>query len=442
MRNLKNDKVIKLLSGLFDDGNFMEINPCVNSDDDTASLICVHGKVNEKYVYAFAQNSEINGGAVCRNNVIKLKKLYSLALKTGAPIVGIYDSCGGNLNEGNELLIEYNTILCECNRLSGVVPQVSIILGMCFGISAVIASSADVLIMDKKAKCGLDIGGDNSDYVNCEKSGVSHITCENNEECIFKARKILSMLPSNNISSVFQLEYIEPNISENLNLSNPYSVIDNLVDGGSFVEFQKNFGRSFVTGLSTIKGNTVGIIISTDENSGTIDADSCVKISRFIRVCDSYSIPCITMINANKFNSLKEASRVCSVYSEATCVKITVIIGRACGAVNVAFCGQNSIDVVLSWETAVISALPPETAVEVLWHDRLKNTGYNTSGLRKTLENEYLKEQSSSFLACKSGLAQEIISESQTREKISYYLSMLVNKREFRLPKKHSNMRI
>ncbi len=430
----------KILNQLFDNGEYQEIDIFSRKSEESPELLCGYGNVNGCNVYAFVQNISSNYAAVGRSQAEKISKIYSFAMKTGNPIIGVYDSDGAYLEEGNQIMKVYSDILCSCNKLSGVVPQISVIVGNCYGINAQIASCADIVIVTKDSHFGLDIGGKSSSSDEALKYGNAHIECGDKKEAINSARELIRRFPQNNLCEVKQLEYNRPKINEDFDITNIEEIIINVVDDGSFIELNKEYGKHFRIGMATIYGISFGLIISDVNNSDIIDEESCDKVCKFIKVCDSYSIPLVTFINASGAEKLKSIKSLFGAYADSTTVKVTIISGKACGIIYTTFCGSASADMVLSWPDAVISPLPPGTAIEVLYHDKLKNDDISNRKSRKELLDEYLLEEASSFNAAKNGIVDDIVLLKETRNKIFTSINMLLSKRENYPNKKHSNI--
>lgn len=434
-------KAYQRLRLLFDEGTFVEIDGFVKSGDVYAEAVAGFGSVDGSPAYAFAQNSDIAGGAMSKAQAAKIRKVYDLATKTGAPVIGLYDSVGARLKEGSDLLASYGELLLASNNLSGVVPQISVVLGPCLGTSAMIAVSADVVIMSEKGQLEISTDGNDGSLESAKKAGLAHIAVKDEQEAMRAARSVVAMLPSNNLSNASISEFADFNASASAD--DVYSVISACVDADSFVELQKDFGAAMVAGLAKLGGNTVGVVASQPGvDEGTIDADACSKAARMIRFCDAFAIPVITFVNSVGFASLKEAVKLSNAYSEATTAKVTVVTGNAYGPVYIAVAGRGAnADVVMAWPEAVVSPLAPETAAMILWSDKLKDS-QNPIADRVQLIAEYKETECSPFMAAADGYISDIINPADTRAKLFAALDMLAGKRVSTLPKKHANIQI
>ncbi len=435
----KDSTAFKRIASLFDVGSFSEVGSFAKSGENYTEAVAGFGTIEGCPAYAFVQNSEIDGGAMSKAQAAKINKIYSLAVKTGAPVIGIYDSIGGRLNEGSDLLAAYGEILLNANNASGVVPQISIVLGPCIGASAMIAAGADIVIMSDKAELTIQTSGEGGSGEEAAKSGLCHIEAGNEENALAVARQLIAILPSNNLSGDSMLNIQSINRTESLNEESGFTdVITAVCDESTFIELGKEFGEPTVTGLGEIGGSAAGIVAL----KGEINADACAKAARFVRFCDAFSLPVVTFVNAEKFTSLREASKLSSSYSEATTAKVTVITGLAYGPVYIAAAGSGSgADYTMAWPNAVVSQLSPETAAVFLWNQRLSESE-NPVEDRKKLIEEYKTKEASPFAAAANGYIDDIILPQDTRSKIISNLEMLSGKRTSRLPKKHSNIQL
>ena len=440
--NTSSAKGFGYLSKFFDDGIFTEIGALAKSSDTYAEAVAAHGTVNGVGIYAYAQNADFAGGAMSKAQAAKIKKLYDLALKTGEPVVTFYDSIGGRLSEGVDLLAAYGDIMKYSSNLSGVVPQIAVICGNCFGAQALIAACADIVIAAENAKFSLDAGGDSASASENMKKGNIHIAVKDVDEAIQKAKSLIDMLPSNNLSTAC-IAYDEINATAIPSESDkPADIISKIADTESAVELQSDYGKSSKTVLATVNGITVGLVGA----EGEIDGKSAAKAARFVRFCDAFSIPVVTFVDADKFCCIKSAAKLTSAYSEATTAKITFITGNAFGSVYIALAGTGAgADLTFAWENASVSALSPEAEAVIMLGDdfggQLKNTSNPNAERQRVIEN-YKKEHLTAVKAAEQGYIEDIITPDNTRNKLIAALDMLGNKRVSTLPKKHNNIYI
>ena len=427
-------KAYQRLQLLFDEGTFVEIDSFTKSGDGRAEAAAGFGSVDGCPVYAFAQNSDVEGGAMSNAQAAKICKVYELAEKTGAPVVGIYDSIGARLNESCEMLAAYGDVMLKANNLSGVVPQIAVIAGPCLGASSMIAAAADVVIMSEDGQFALQTNGEGGDLKEASESGLVHLTAKDDKEAVAKARELITLLPSNNLSGAPITDFADS--AAETDGESGASIIAAVMDQDSFIEFQAGFGAGFIAGLAKLGGNTVGVVASEEK---TADGKACEKAARLVRFCDAFAIPVITFVNAESFCCIKAACKLTNAYAEATTAKISVITGEAYGAVYMALAGAAAgVDVAYAWPTASISALNPTTAAVMLWSDKLKGSS-NPTADRAKLIAEYKDQEACPFKAAGDGFVQDVIEPSETRLKLYAALDMLAGKRVTRLPKKHAN---
>lgn len=427
------------LQKLFDDATFTQVDAFAKSEGGYAEAVAGYGYINGTGVYAIAQNSDLSGGAMSQTQAAKIKKVYDLAQKTGVPVITIYDSIGGRLTEGSQLLTAYGEILKMSSALSGVIPQISVVLGPCLGTQALIAACGDVVIAAKGAEFSLDVNT-GSTAEKAFENGTAHLLAEDEEDAIAIARDVASMLPANNIETAAGFEFADA--SENVADNTPANDIPELVaDDGSYLELSAAYGDDAVTALATLTGITVGFV-----SAGTkiLSGDACKKIARFVRFCDAFSIPVITFVDSEKFCCLKSAARVSSAYAEATTAKISVITGEAYGALYVALAGTGSnADITFAYPNASVSPLNPSASAVIMLGDEigkeLKGSA-NPQADKEALVAKFKAENCSVFEAAANGYVEDVITPSATRAKLASALDMLIGKRVQRLPKKHNNL--
>ncbi len=437
------------LSVLFDEGSFTELDAFVDG-----GVVTGYGYIEGVLAYAFSQDVLVKSGAVGRAHAAKVKKVYELAETNGAPVIGIFDSNGADMAQGGDALAAYGQMLRCANRLSGVVPQISVIAGVCGATAALIAAAADFVVMSKDAQFFLTppfvaqadgaVEGAGS-AENAAKAGVASFLCDDAIQASIKAREIVRMLPQNNLSPVPVFEFED--VPQEIDALSADALVRSVADAGSVTEAGEGFGDCAYTALGTLSGSTVGFI-STARAKGCLSSDDMVKIARFVRTCDAFGIPVVTFVDSEGFagsaqdelcGEIRQASKLAHAYAEATCPKISVVTGQACGGVFVALAGTNAnADLTLAWDGAVISPMPPDGAVEFMWHDRLKGCE-DLSKARQALVDEYKATEASAVKAASAGCVDSVIEPQETRAALVQAVLMLENKRSSRLPKKHSN---
>lgn len=418
----------KVIGSFFDEGSFCEIDALAKSGDGFAEAVAGFGTVQGLPVYAFVQNSDICGGAMSKAQAKKITKLYDLALKTGAPVVGFYDSVGGRLKEGNEMLSAFGEVLSAAGKISGVVPQISVILGNCLGTAALTAVNADFVIMEKNASLSLNTAGENASSSYNAENGIASVVATSVEDAVNKTIELITYLPSNNLN-------VAPAAFEQMPSAQSCECIaSKFVDADSIFKLYPKYGTGAGTVLARIDGQVVGIVRTKGED---IDCKSAKKIAKMVRFCDAFSIPVITLVDAKSFTSVKSAALVASAYAEATTVKISVITGKAYGALYLALAGSGAgCDMVYALPQATVSPIEPKAAAYIMIPDEM-NVEVSK---QNAVAEKYAEENFSAFNAAQNGFADDVITDEQLREKISSALDMLSGKRVPTLAKKHSTV--
>ena len=434
------------LTALFDEGVYHEIGSCVIEKDALAAVVTAYGYVNGNPVYAFAQDSSVNNGAVGMAQAEKISRLYALAAKTGAPVIGIYDSNGAFMDGTAVPLNAYSLMMERVSALSGVVPQIAVVTGVCAGSAAMMACASDFVVMTETAEMFLtphfEKGAGSAKA--CADNGITALKAKDDADAFTQVRTLINLLPVNNMAFAPCMEFDAPTAASGKDLA---SYVDSIVDGGSVTELFAEYGGAAYTALATVCGTTVGIV-GTAKTDDALTEDGCAKIARFVRICDAFSIPLITLVDTIGFagsteteltGSVRALTRLAGSYAEATTAKISVVTGKAVGAVFTALAGKGSnADFAYALEKAYIAPLLPEAAVEFLWHDKLKCC-QDLNAKRQELAKEYTATLASAESAAKLGILDEIITPSDMRAVLSSALTMLEGKRVTNLPKKHNN---
>jgi acetyl-CoA carboxylase carboxyltransferase component len=418
----------KTLTEFFDEDSFIEIDAFVKSGGGLAEVTAGYGTVEGLPVYAFAQNADISGGALSTAQTKKLKKLYSLALKTGTPVFGFYSSIGGRLKEGSELLAGCGEVLKLASKASGVVPQVSVVLGDCLGTNALNAVTADFVIMSEKAQLSLDVTGKNSGVdFNYERGNVA-IKAKDTAEAIEQARNLVTYLPSNNLD---QAPDAEADLPDGIGGK---CIVSKLVDGGTKLRLFEGFGDNARVRLARLGGQVIGVVRTT---GGKLDCKSANKAAKLVRFCDAFSIPVITFADCEGFECLKGAAKLTSAYAEATTVKISVIVGKAIGSAYIALAGTGAnADIVYALPGAVISPVNTEAAAFIMAPETMN---VPVSG-QKAAADKFAEENLSAFNAAQNGYIDGIFAEEELRDALISALDMLAGKRVPTVAKKHGTI--
>ena len=446
------------VSLLLDGGSFVE-QSMLFAD---AGVVTGCGTVEGRPVYVIAQDFAVMDGAVGEKQAKKIVKVLELARKTGTPVVTLCDSNGARVGEGAAALEAYADIFAHMARLSGVVPMIAVVAGPCVGAAAMTAQLSDIVLVAKPAGALLvagpqvlastmgkdlkaeDLGGGKT----AVEHGAAHFACETEEEAIATVKTLLGMLPANNLEDApFAPEEDMNRLVEGLAAgADGREVITALADTGSVVELGKGFTGA-VTALGRMAGRTVAFVY-------TGKGDTCDKrmnkITRFVRFADCYNIPVVSLVDSTGFelfptidrqmSVMKAASALVYAYSEATTVKVTLVIGSAVGAMYVAMGGSANADATYAWPGAVISPMTGEAAIQVMWKDQIKASQGDAVKAREELAAKYEAEVADGVCAAVAGLVDDVIDPADSRKMVIAALELLSSKRDSNPPKKHGNM--
>ena len=450
------------IAQLLDAQSFVELD-VLNAD---AGVVTGYGLVNGSPVYIYAQDFTVKGGSVGAAHARKVLKVMELAEKTGAPVVGILDTAGARLDEGVDAMNAYAQMAGRISALSGVVPQISLVLGPCGGIASAIAGMTDITVMSKNgalfvngpmvvsAVAGKEI--DMNALAGTEASmraGIAQLVAETDEEAIALARKLVAMLPVNNMDEAIgesaddvNRELVELNGINSMD--DVRDLIRSIADMGDVVELDADFAASMVTALGRIGGTTVGFVANqASKDEGRLTVYGCKKAARFVSFCDCFSIPVVTLVDsmgmkistAPQGELSRNGAQLMFAMTEATTVRIALIVGNAVGMGYAALASRASSDVVYAWPGAVISAVTPKIAVQLNNADELKGAD-DPYAKREELENRYMDDVADGVNAAKLGYVDDVIEPAQTRQMIASALEMLAGKRDTKPAKKHGNM--
>lgn len=427
---------VSRLAALFDDGVFTQIDSYAKGANGDTEVIAGFGNINSVQCYAFAQNSEVNSGAITVAQCSKIKKVYSLAKKTGCPVIGVYDSNGVQLTEGFEVLNAYGEIVKAATEISGVIPQISIIDGACLGTTALMANMADVVVAVKESDFYVTAPSDATVEETSKQGGVD-IVADDFDGAVNEVKKLVALLPQNNLQGVgFSGEYNQSALISN-DASSVEDIVYSITDDDISVELKKEYAENVITLFGCVQGCTTGIIAFKGDS---LCPACCYKAESFVKLCDAFNIPIITIANANGLAKNNEAqmlvalTKLTSAYSTATCPKISLITSQSVGSAYITLAGKGAnADFTLAWENAVASPLDVEGAVAFIFNDRLAN-GED----RALLEAEYKNTLGSAYSAAACGAIDDIFAPEETRAKICEYLGIIINKRETTIPRKHS----
>jgi propionyl-CoA carboxylase beta chain len=470
---------------LVDHGSFVELNPFIqhrstdfgleNQKGPGDGVVTGYGKVNGRPIYLFSQDFTVFGGALGEMHAKKIANVMDLAAKNGAPFVGLNDSGGARIQEGVVSLDGYGQIFYRNSIYSGVIPQISVIMGPCAGGAVYSPAITDFVFMVEKTSQMFITGPKVIETVTGEKisaedlggaivhntiSGNAHFHGQSEEETLKQVRLLLSYLPQSYEEKPPRLEAdskddYRPDLTDVVPFDavRPYDVrkvIEQVVDNGSFLEIQMDFAKNIVIGLARIKGEVVGLVCNQPKvMAGGLDIDSSDKASRFIRFCDSFNIPIITFEDVTGFfpgikqehgGIIRHGAKILYAYSEATVPKLTVILRKAYGGAYVALNSKSiGADLVFAWPNAEIAVMGPQGAANIIFAKEIQNSD-NPEQTRQQKIDEYREKFANPYVAASQGMVDDVIDPRDTRIKLIQALEMLRTKKEDRPGKKHGNI--
>jgi propionyl-CoA carboxylase beta chain len=471
---------------LFDPGSFEEVDKLVTHRCRDFGMeehvipgdgvVAGQGRIDGRPVYAFAQDFTVFGGSLSETNASKIVKIMDLAVKMGAPVVGLNDSGGARIQEGVLSLGGYADIFLRNTLASGVVPQISAIMGPCAGGAVYSPAITDFNIMVEGTSYMFVTGPDVVRTVTHEEvtkeqlggaathnetSGVAHFTAPDDRECLRLIRELLSYLPGNNVDEAPRRETADPPDRQDEALdrlvpespNQPYDMHDlvfAVADDGVFLEVQEHYARNIIVGFAHLGGRSVGIVANQPAHlAGTLDIDASVKAARFVRFCDAFNIPLVTFEDVPGFlpgtrqeygGIIRHGAKLLFAFAEATVPKLTVITRKAYGG---AYCVMASkhirTDVNFAWPSAEIAVTGPEGAVNVLFRRELEEAA-DPAALRARRVAEFREKFANPYVAAARGFVDAVIHPRETRARLIAALSTLETKRDRNPPKKHGNI--
>lgn len=474
------------LSLLLDEGSFVELDMfvehrCTEFGMDRVKapadgVVAGYGKVNGRLVFVYSQDFTVVGGSLGEMHAKKICKVADLALKMGAPLIGINDSGGARIQEGVDSLSGYGQIFFRNTISSGVIPQIAVIVGPCAGGAVYSPALMDFVFMVKgiglmhitgpqviKAVTGEDVTSEElgGALTHNQKSGVAHFACDTEVECFSLVRKLLSYIPQNNMEdppyeetgddpgrmeiSLREIVPVNPNKAYDVR-----DVIKLVVDRGEFFEVQELYAPNIVIGFARLSGYSIGIIANQPRHlAGCLDIDSCDKASRFIRFCDAFNIPIVNFVDVPGYlpgtaqewgGIIRHGAKMLYAYSEATVPKLTVILRKAYGGAYLGMCSKDlGADVVLAWPQAEIAVMGAEGAANIIFRKEIQSAS-NPEEVRRQKIEEYREKFANPYVAAKRGFVDRVIKPEETRPALIESLVMALSKREARPKKKHGVM--
>jgi methylmalonyl-CoA decarboxylase alpha subunit len=471
---------------LFDEGTFVELDAfvkhrCTNfgmekTNAPAEGVVTGYGQVDGRVVYAFSQDFTVVGGSLGEMHASKICKVLEYAVKVGAPVVGLNDSGGARIQEAVDALSGYGKIFFRNTIASGVIPQITAIMGPCAGGAVYSPALNDFIFMVDKTSQMFITGPQVIKTVTGEEvsaealggamthnsvSGVAQFFEQTDEECIDEIRRLISFLPSNNTETapIFESEddinriiaEFDDIIPENPN--KPYDVkeiITKLADNGDFMEYQEHFAKNIVTGFIRLNGQSIGVVANQPKFlAGCLDINASDKAARFVRTCDCYNIPLLNLVDVPGFlpgtaqeygGIIRHGAKMLYAYSEATVPKVTLILRKAYGGSYLAMCCKElGADMVLAWPSAQIAVMGASGAAEIIFRKEIKGADDPVAERQRLIDN-YEAEFSTPYKAAERGFVDDVIEPSASRARLIDAFNMLASKRENRPGKKHGNI--
>lgn len=439
-------------------------------------VVTGYGMIGERLVFVFAQDFTVFGGSLSETYSKKICKVMDMAMQMGAPVIGLNDSGGARIQEGVRSLGGYADIFLKNSMASGVVPQISAIMGPCAGGAVYSPALTDFIFMVKESSYMFitgpdvvksvtqeevskeDLGGTD---IHMTKSGVAHFSADNDIDCINRIRELISYLPGNNMEEPPFVPTMDSptRLTTDLvdliptNPNQPYDIkkmIIEVADDNRFFEVQEEFATNIVIGYIRLNGKTIGVVANQPAVlAGTLDINASVKAARFVRFCDAFNIPLLTLVDVPGFlpgvnqeygGIIRHGAKLLYAYCEATVPKVTIVVRKSYGG---AYCVMSSKhirgDVNFAYPTAEIAVMGPDGAVNILFKREIEQAK-DPEAKRKELQEEYREKFANPYRAAELGYMDEVIDPSVTRIRLIRSFEMLANKRQSNPPKKHSNL--
>ena len=474
------------IAALLDPGSFVELDAFVEHrctelgmDEVTApgeGVAIGHGTIDGRQVFVFAQDFTVIGGSLGEAHAKKICKAMDMAMKVGVPCIGIEDSGGARIQEGVDALAGYGDIFFRNTLASGVVPQISAIMGPCAGGAVYSPALTDFVFMTQgmgnmfitgpqviKAVTGEDVSSEalGGATVHAATSGVAHFAYPDEASTIAGIKKLLSYLPQNNVEDppLFDSGDDPARIAPGLAAlmpdqpNKPYDIRDviaQVFDSGDYFEVQPLYAQNMLTCFARLAGRTVGIIANQPKvMAGVLDINASDKAARFIRFCDAFNIPLVTLVDTSGYlpgvaqehgGGIRHGAKILYAYSEATVPKLTVILRKAYGGAYIAMCSRHlGADLVLAWPSAEIAVMGPDGAANIIFKREIDGAP-DPAAMRKEKIEDYKAEFANPYKAARRGYVDDVIEPGQTRARLASALAILLGKRETRPSRKHGNM--
>ncbi len=442
-------KSMTKIESIFDKGTFVELcayTKRLGSQKDFEGVVCGYGSVNGKLAFAFVQDSERTKGAFGERHARKICDMYSLAVKNGAPVIGVFDSAGAIVYDGAAALASYGKVMRAVSDASGIIPQIAVVDGICMGMSATLACMFDLTVTVKNVS-RLSVSSAFALGKEADTAFMSAIEAPDTAEAYKKVRELVALLPQNNADAAI-LES-----SDTLTRSSDFDaekytaeeLVSAVADKDSFIRLYANYTENAYMGLASFGGVVSGVVASVPENDGVLDIKSARAIAKLVSMCDSFGLPVVTLLDSCGLDVSMtaednayacELARLAYAYATADNAKVTAVIGKAYGA-SFTLLGSKALgaDMVYALPTACISVLSPEASVAFVWNDKV-----GTDKTRDEVEAEWKETYASAADACDKGEVDDIVEPSELRKRICASLMMLATKAEGAPTRRHANM--
>ena len=460
------------ITALFDAGTFAETGAFAHKlaaefggidKSELEGVVTGYGAIDGRLVFAFAQDTSRMKGALGAMHAKKICDLYDLAIKNGAPMIGIFDSAGAYIMEGVEALAGYGKIMKKASDASGIIPQIAVIAGNCGGAMTTIASMFDILVGAKSGSFyvnppfvmnELDKNAELGKIETAAKKGEISVVCDTDTDALAYARKLLSYIPQNNAdgtaysATTDEINRLTPDVSAIIS-ANGYSMADVITaisDDAAFLELGADHAKSMLTGFVTLNGMVVGVVANNPSHKGgKLTGCAAKKAARFISFCDCFKVPVLTLVDTEGYDTCVDAeksqysaalAKLASAYASSSNAKVTVVLGKAYGAAYTLM-GSKSVgaDIALACDSAKISAMPTSSAVAFAWNDKVTD-----NAKRGEIEAEWDAVMASPVIAAKAGEIDDIICLDELRQRTSAAFEMLGAKNALCTKKLHNNL--
>lgn len=438
------------LESIFDAGTFVELGAYTKrhgSQTEFEGVVCGYGSVNGRLAFAFVQDSGRTKGAFGERHARKIIDTYSLAIKNGAPIIGVFDSAGAVVYDGASALAAYGRVMKCISSASGVIPQIAVVDGICGGSSAVLASMFDIVVAIKdKSRFYVNPPFTTGADVKSDETGIASVLAEDGAQAYACVKQLIGLLPQNNADTCLTdaLDDLNRTLSFDPESYKADELVRLIADGSAFVRLYENYTDNFVLGLASVGGVVTGVVASDPEKGGVLDIKSARAIAKLVSFCDGFGIPVLTLVDscgldvsaeAEQSAYASELARLAYAYSTSDNAKVTVVVGKAYGAAFTLLGAKSTgADMVYALPTAAISVLSPEASVAFVWNDKVGERS------REEVEAEWKEKCASAADAAERGEVDDIIEPAELRKRICAALMMLSTKADGAPTRRHANM--